>query len=58
VGEPVFWGESQEGQLGCPNPSANLIGVHQAFSVPLGIYTLFIVEKYQKNQHILRGNML
>lgn len=28
VGDPVFWGESFiEGQLGCPNPSANLIGV-------------------------------
>jgi Kef-type K+ transport system membrane component KefB len=53
VGEPVFWGESQEGQLGCPNPSANLIGVNQAFSLPERYLHAFYCRKIS-NKSIYR----
>lgn len=33
MGDPLYWGESFEGQLGRPNPSANLIGVNQAYNM-------------------------
>lgn len=36
MGDPNFRGESfiiKEGLLGCPNPTANLIGVYQAYDI-------------------------
>jgi len=47
VGNPIIGVNlvNQEGQLGCPNPSANPIGVHQAYDKLLAGYALLLLNK-------------